>query len=321
MAAQQVRDRLLRQWLILGQMQAHPRGVTAKQLLDEIDITKPTLYRDLDILRDSVLPIATERVNGEVRYRLDPEAFSLPRPSPLQVLALAIARQLLTSLEGTSVMEVFDEFLKLAPKFDALPFVAGEAELKHDPRHARVLEQAKETKRPVRLRYRSGARVATARLVEPVDWRHIGGHLYVVAWDVAKKAWRTFKVERVQEVELIADRVCVHPPYDPDQVFANSVGIWSAESVLVRIRVSPEKAGLVREYPLGPKPKLIEGAHGSVTVEATVAGLIEAKAWVIRWGRHAEVLAPQELRDLVQEEHEAAASLYRRPNGKPRRRK
>jgi predicted DNA-binding transcriptional regulator YafY len=184
----------------------------------------------------------------------------------------------------------------------------------------RTLERGQELKRPARLSYRSASELTKERLVEPVDLRSHGEHLYVVTWDVAKKAWRTFKADRILDAALVAEGVCSHPPYDPEEVFANSVGIWSAESVVVRVRVTPEKAMLLREYPLGPKPTVTEGADGSALVEARVAGLVEAKAWVIRWGRHAEVIAPQQLRELVREEHEAAASLCRRSKRKRSRR-
>jgi hypothetical protein len=103
-------------------MQARSRGVTAGQLIAELGVSKPTIYRDLEILRDSPLPIAATPVNGEVRYRLSPDAFSLPSPSSIQALALAVVRRFLGYLEGTAVEEAIDGFLQLAPSWT--PFLS-----------------------------------------------------------------------------------------------------------------------------------------------------------------------------------------------------
>jgi predicted DNA-binding transcriptional regulator YafY len=312
MGARQVGSRFVRMWSIMGEMQSHSRGIAAGQLEKLLQISRATLQRDLKILRESPLPIATERVNGEMRYLVSEEAFNLPRLSSRMRAALTVARRFLAPLEGTEAVSEIDAFLDLSAKEADLPLSASDTAARHNPRHARVIEQALRAQRPVRLSYQGATRRSKDRIVEPVDLRHHDGHLYVLAWDVAKKTWRTFKVARIQKVELIADAVCTHPPFEADAIFAHAVGVWSAEASDVRIRVSPEAALLVREHPLSPKARVTEEADGSLVVEARVAGLVEAKAWVLRWGRRAEVLGPPALRTAIHEEHAAAARLYRR---------
>jgi proteasome accessory factor B len=295
---------------MLMEMQSHPRGVTASGMSERLEIGLSTIYRYLDLLKNSPLPLAFETVNGEKRYWLVADVFSLPRPSEGKVVALSLARQFLAPLEGLEAVKEIDSFLKLSPKVGELPASTAEHGPAHNPQHLRVLERAKNQRNAVRLRYRGPQGRTQERVVEPVDLRHHDGHVYARTWDVAKRAWRTFKLARIQEAEVVVGQDCVHPPYDVGAGFADSVGVWSGHPVQVRIRVAPENATLVREHPLSTRAHVTEGADGSLLIEDRVAGLVEVMVWVMRWGRHAEVLEPAELRQRVREEHAAAAALY-----------
>lgn len=49
-------------------------GLTVQQLLDITEVSRATLYRDIATLRQAGLPIWSDTVNGEARYRLDPNS-------------------------------------------------------------------------------------------------------------------------------------------------------------------------------------------------------------------------------------------------------
>ena len=55
---------------------------------------------------------------------------------------------------------------------------------------------------------------------------------------------------------------------------------------------------------------LSERADGSLDFEATVAGTEEIKFWILGWGRHAEVLGPEDLRRDIAEEVAAMRRRY-----------
>jgi predicted DNA-binding transcriptional regulator YafY len=90
------------------------------------------------------------------------------------------------------------------------------------------------------------------------------------------------------------------------------VKAWSGDLQQVRIRLDSSVAWLAREYPL-PGQVEIKNTDGSVTIEATVAGLIEAQRRILAWGSAAEVLAPKQLRKAVRDELAAALGRYDGP--------
>jgi predicted DNA-binding transcriptional regulator YafY len=77
----------------------------------------------------------------------------------------------------------------------------------------------------LRFAYRSHEGESSRRLVEPHRLVHTGRRWYLVAWDVDRGDWRTFRVDRV-EPRLFADRRFV--PRDPP---AEDLAAWVARGV------------------------------------------------------------------------------------------
>ncbi len=286
--------------------------MTAKQLEARLGVSHATLYRDLKVLLESPLPIVKACVNGETRYSIDTSAWpKLPASAPF-VLALSIARGLLHPLDGTSINRHLDKFLRAAcaQATDAAIDVPATGP-RHHPSFVEAIEAAIRDGRRCRLRYRS-VREQTPRwrVVEPVAMRVHDEALYVAAWDVDGAGWRVFKAARIDDVEPDGTAATAHPPYDATEVFASSAGIWSGEIVDVAVRVDAEKARFLREYPLVEDQELVPQGDGSVVVRARVAGIVEPMAWVMGWGRHAEVLEPAALRSAITRELDDAAARY-----------
>ncbi|RFU42618.1 WYL domain-containing protein [Actinomadura logoneensis] len=83
-------------------------------------------------------------------------------------------------------------------------------------------------RRRVRLRYR-GRDGVTAREVEPHRLVHTPRRWYLVAWDVAKDDWRTFRVDRIEEpLGSPGARFTPRPPPEEGTAAYVSHGITSA---------------------------------------------------------------------------------------------
>lgn len=76
------------------------------------------------------------------------------------------------------------------------------------------------------------------------------------------------------------------------------------------IRIDKSVARFVSEWPLTPTQVLEVAPHGAVDVCAPVYGLHETLRWVLRWGKGAEVRAPEKLRAMVRAELEGALGRY-----------
>jgi predicted DNA-binding transcriptional regulator YafY len=77
-------------------------GVTILSLVEELDVSRASIYRDLKVLERAGFPIASSKVNGEARYAFSSHHAPLPRNRD-ETLALVLAKIALAPIAGTSV--------------------------------------------------------------------------------------------------------------------------------------------------------------------------------------------------------------------------
>jgi proteasome accessory factor C len=304
--------RLARQWQALAAISQSRRGLSISDLMALTGMSKQTVYRDLKILIENGIPLCEE--SG--RYRLLSERELPPLGfNALQIASLQLARQQLAPLQGTPVVVELDRLLsKLREPLQQTFRFAPPHKLAPNPSIIKTIERAQRYKKRAAIEYRAASRggAATTVRIEPLLLNVADGDPYVVAYCVERQQERTYKLTRIIQVTLTEERATYKPKTEPAKAFAHSIKAWSGDPQRVRIRLDPSVAWLAREYPL-PGQTEVEAEDGSVTVEATVAGLVEARRCILAWGRNAEVLAPKELRKAVRDELAAALGRYDGP--------
>ena len=182
------------------------------------------------------------------------------------------------------------------------------------PQVLKTIERAQRYRRRAAIEYRAASRGGTPTRVhiEPLIFNVADGEPYVLAYCVERKGERTYKLARIANAELTNDPATYKPSRSPKEAFAHSVKAWSGVPQVVRIRLDAEVAWLAREYPL-PHQKETAKPDGSVIIEAQVAGLVEARRWILSWGGAAEALDPPELREATKAELSKALRKYGGP--------
>jgi predicted DNA-binding transcriptional regulator YafY len=107
----------------------------------------------------------------------------------------------------------------------------------------------------LRFRYRDHAGAASDRSVEPHRLVHTGRRWYLVAWDAARKDWRTFRVDRIGPRVATGSRFVPRDPPARDLAAYVARGVWYAPPCRARVKLLaaaetvahrlPEMAGLV----------------------------------------------------------------------------
>jgi predicted DNA-binding transcriptional regulator YafY len=303
-------SRLLR---LLGLLQTH-RFWSGDELARRLGVTTRTIRRDVERLRALGYPVAAQ-LGADGGYQL--EAGSLLPPLLLDdEEAVAIAVGLRTAVHG-AVAGVEEVSLRALAKLEqVLPArlrrrvaalaeftvpMAGPPAAAVDGETLAVLSLACRDRERVRFRYtaRDGAR--TRRAVEPHRLVSAGRRWYLLAWDTDRADWRTFRVDRLAEVQHTGLRFPPRPlPADDVAAYVRAAlraGVPQHDFAVrflapfdeARERV-PAWAGTLE--PDGPASARLTGCTESLEWTAGLLGAV---------GLDLEVIAPDALRDCARE--------------------
>jgi len=140
-----------------------------------------------------------------------------------------------------------------------------------------------------------------------------GRSTYVIGWcDLPASARRTFKVERIEKVEMLDETYTIPPDFDPRELLNDAWGIWytSGQPVEVVLKFSPRVASRVGETRWHRSEQVERQSDGSLLWRAYVAATREMMPWVRGWGADVEVLSPLEMRAELKEEALELMQVY-----------
>jgi predicted DNA-binding transcriptional regulator YafY len=174
------------------------------------------------------------------------------------------------------------------------------------------IERAMAEDRRIRLHYQ-GIRDAAARdrEVEPHALFLRGGAWYLAARVInepledarsestsCEKGWRLFRLDRIESVEVLADRFVPCEGFDVGQYLGQGVGTWKGERLDARVEVLPSHVTSIRSeahargltFREEGGKGLLEIPHGSVDATAW---------WLAQFGEGVRVREPEALRERM----------------------
>ncbi|MGW5440407.1 helix-turn-helix transcriptional regulator [Nocardia asteroides] len=232
------------------------RDWPGSDLAARLDVSRRTLRRDIDRLRDLGYPVsAVPGVGGG--YRLEAGA-TIPPLLLDDEEAVAVAIGLRTAASGTvagieeASIGALTKLQRMLPnhlsrQVNALhaftfPFVSNGPTV--DPDHLTLIAQACRDHERLRFAYRKKDATETKRLVEPYRLVHVTRKWYLVAWDLNRDDWRTFRVDRLNSPLAIGVRFQPRqPPFEDAAGFvADSITSSMARyQALVLLQASAEQ--------------------------------------------------------------------------------
>ncbi len=305
MTVESTTERVLR---VLALLQSRPSW-TADELAAELGVTDRSVRRDIDRLRALGYPVrATPGVGGG--YQLGAGT----RLPPLllhddEAIATAVSLRLAS---GSTIAGAAEAALRALAKLDqvmpprlreevraiygATETVVG-AGTEIDADTLLALARACRDATRVRFRYTTRQEADDERTVEPVRMVAAGQRWYLMAWDVDRDDWRTFRLDRMRDVTPMTWRFRPRQHPDPVSYVQRSV-TESPYRYIARIRLRAD-ADQVRDM-VPPQVGRVEDDEGGWCVLVVGA---DDPDWVVmhvaRMGFEAVVLEPPELREAA----------------------
>ncbi len=306
-------ERVLR---LLGLLQRRPSW-TAAELAAELAVTDRCIRRDVERLRALGYPVhASSGVGGG--YHLGAGT----RLPPLllddeEAIATAVS---LRMASGGTVAGAGEAALRALAKLDQVmpPRLRREVRALHgatdtladpgvaiDPELLVTLARACRDAVRVRFRYARGATAGVPdaepreRTVEPARMVTTGRRWYLLAWDVERDDWRTFRLDRMREVAPTTWRFRPREHPDPAAYVQRSVTQAPYRHVArFRVYAAPERVRALVPPQVGRVEADTDSPAGGPSCLLIVGG--DDLGWlavhVVRLGFDADVLEPPELR-------------------------
>ncbi len=290
------------------------KGYTASELALELDVSRRTVFRDLNMLEMARIPYYFDEESGA--YRIN-KHFFLP---PINLtLPEALAMLVLTGrLRGASRLPLLSHGARAAVKMEnALPdsirrhvgSVIDQVHMSLGPlsRHEGLegmfdeLSAAAAERKVCKLVYLSFAeRKQVTMTVHPLRLMFQGRAWYLLAHSTTHGELRTFKLARIRKL-TVTDRTFTPPPAEKvDKHFGQA---WSMipEGKLhdVHLRFDRKMAGNVAEVQWHASQRVQWNDDGSMDFHVRVDGLGEISWWVLGYGATAEVISPPPLRKMI----------------------
>ena len=304
--------------------------LTARQLADELEVSVRTVYRDVEELSASGIPIFADRgVHGGFQllegYRtrltgLTPEEaealFLSGYPGPAAQLGLgtvlaAAQLKVLAALPPelrSRATRISQRFHLDAPGWFQEPESAG---------YLQPIAEAVWSDRRLHMHYHRGTDdTIVERLVDPLGVVLKGGVWYLVAR--ADNGNRTYRVSRIQDLDILLQRFERPDDFDLAAYWDASVAAYQDSlpsfEVVVRLRnVDADRLGGVVGLPAARAALEAAGepgADGWLTARIRLEDVGKAESSMLTLGPDAEVLEPPELRARLAAAARELARVY-----------
>lgn len=203
-------DRLMKLVHYLRRMR---RAVTAGKIADDFGVCKRTIYRDIQDLMNSGVPIFGEAGVGYVidkKYHLPPVMFD---PDELEAIGLGIAmvrnwtdeqfagkadsayEKIQAALPENLLMELQQLATYSMPSASKIPWEVSFSEVRECIR----------TKKKIKLSYVDLNERTTTRKVRPLSLVFFGPVWLLVAWCEMRRDFRSFRLDRIRELRVTGE--------------------------------------------------------------------------------------------------------------------
>jgi predicted DNA-binding transcriptional regulator YafY len=296
----------------------YPNCLTFAQ---EWEVSQKTVQRDIDFLRDQCgAPIEYDKARKGFSYE-DP-TWMLPAVMLTEgdLLALLLGAHAMEQYAGTPVAaELRRVFAKLTGSlpdgisirpeslFTDFTF-RGPPAKPIDPDVWATVVRGLLDRRTVRVQYRpfDVKKPAAGKWsrINPYHLANLHGEWYVFAVHADYDDVRQFALPRIKRAELTDESFAVPDDFDAEALLSPVFGRYAGDGKVHTVRLLFDKdiADWITERQWHPEQKLKRRGNGEIELTFPAKGLYEVQRWVLSWGASVQVLGPEHLKSMIQEE-------------------
>lgn len=287
---------------------------SASELAKHFEVSVRTIQRDIDSLCQAGIPvIALNGTNGGYQIA---EQFTLNN----QLISRDESAYILTALKGLSsasgglhLADIYEKIFAMSDGAQTGMVLDFSVLREGDDKLLSDLQKAIREKRPVQFCYTNNSGETKMHVVEPIAVMYQWYAWYLLAYCVGKGDYRTYKIVRMENPELLEGTFSKdHPAAEAVLHEHNLRNKQYYERVMTEITVKCKQEAVYR---------LKEYLHGQVMEELSDQevimrlSVVEAEQWwigiLLSLGDMAEVISPQHIKEGIITQAEKILNLYK----------
>ena len=154
----------------------------------------------------------------------------------------------------------------------------------------------------------------TERKVHPLALKESQGRWYLLAIDTKDAAFKTFGLDRMDEIEITKTKFKEKYDYDFNTMFSNCFGILNVDDAkpqTVQLAFTYQQGQYVKNYPLHHSQKIVKENTKQIIVELSIGITYDFIMEILHFGDEVKVLQPFSLVKEIVKISDAVAKKYK----------
>lgn len=285
------------------------KTITARELADHFEVSQRTIYRDIDTLSISGIPIYTTKGKGGGISILPEFVLNKSVLTDAEQNEILSALQSLNALNVPSVDPVLNKIATLFNKNNTrwidVDFSNWGSE-DSEKEKFKILKDCILGRKVLEFEYYSSYGEKSTRIIEPMKLMFKGRAWYLYGYCKLKNDYRIFKITRIQNLLSLEESFNREIPKD---IWNDSDDSYKRKMITLVLKIDPQMAfRLFDEF----SPENIEiNEDGSYIARTTIPESDWIYGYIMSYGEYAEVLEPKHIKDTIIVKYENSLKKYR----------
>lgn len=279
-------------------------NVTAKELAEHFGVSVRTIYRDIDVLSRSNIPIYTNQGKGGGINLLDNFVLDKSLISEDEQNQILFALQSFEKLNVNNEKMLLDKmsilFNKATRNWIEIDFSSWGTDSTQNERYNKIKE-AILNKKVVEITYFNSYGEENIRQVEPLQIWFKDKSWYIKAFCRLKQDYRIFKIARIRDIKILDEHFERDLPVEKEEKTKFKV-------ISLKLEISKEMA--YRVYDEFEKENINKNENGDFIVEVEYPENEWVYGYILSFGEYVKVLSPEYAKDIIKKRLEKTIKNY-----------